>query len=130
MSCDVAIHTKMDIIQTLNWTNSTDDWLVAGGKDRHAIVFSSRTGKQAIKLDGHSQTIQSAVFSADDKHVFTLSVDRYLIIHKLNFKESRSCQVSKIETRHCVDMALKASTLVSVNKTQAYCYSFKPLQGK
>lgn len=45
VSCAVAIQTKMDIIQTINWSNTSDDWIVLAGKEKHAVVFSAVTGK-------------------------------------------------------------------------------------
>ena len=32
--------------------------------------------------------------------------------------------MSRIRTKHCVDMSLRARTLASINKTQIYCYFF------
>jgi len=45
VSCPVAIQTKIEIIQALNWANTSDEWLVVAGKDRHASVFNAQTGK-------------------------------------------------------------------------------------
>ena len=126
VTCSVAIQTKIEIIQSLNWANTTDEFLVVAGKDRHAVVFSALTGKPLIKLEGHQTAIQSAVFAADDKRIFTIGTDQNLIIHEVNLKDGTKGAVTRIRTKYCVDMALKESTLVSVNKTQAYCYFFKP----
>ena len=49
----MAIQTKIEIIQSLNWANTMDEFLVVAGKDRHAVVFSALTGKPLIKLEGH-----------------------------------------------------------------------------
>lgn len=80
-----------------------------------------------MRLEGHQSAIQSAVFSVDDRKVFSISTDQNLIIHAVDLKEGRTREVGRVRTRYCVDMALKGSNLVSVNKTQAYCYMFKAL---
>lgn len=77
-----------------------------------------------MRLDGHSSSIQSAVFSHDDKKVFTIGIDQNLIIWEVNMEEQTKRELSRLRTKHCVDMSLKANTIVSINKSQAYCYFF------
>ena len=98
---------------------------MVAGKDRHALVFSAVSGQQALKLEGHNSQIQSAVFSADDRKIFTIGTDQNLIMHEVNLTEGTKGATTRIRTKYCVDMTLKQSTLVSINKTHAYCYSFK-----
>ena len=118
----------MNTLQSLNWTNTTDDWFVTAGKDKYATVWDANTGKQVLKLEGHSSSIQAAIFSFDDKKVFTVGIDQNLIIWEVNLKEKSKSELSRIRTKHCVDMALKANSLVSINKTQAHCYFFSTHQ--
>ena len=49
-----------------------------------------------------------------------------MVIWEVTLKEGAYAkrEISRIRTKYCVDMTLKGSTLVSINKTQAYCYSF------
>ena len=71
----MAIQTKMNTLQSLNWTNTTDDWFVTAGKDKYATIWDANTGKQVLKLEGHQSSIQAAIFSFDDKKVFTVGID-------------------------------------------------------
>ena len=81
--CLHAIQTKNTLTQ-LNWSNTTDDWFVTSGKDKYATVWSAKTGRQVIKLDGHSSSIQAAIFSHDDRKVFTIGIDQNLVIWEVD----------------------------------------------
>ena len=77
------------------------------GKDRHALIFSAATGTSVLKLEGHASAIQSAVFAADDRKVFTIGTDQNLIMHEINLANGTTGASSRIRTKYCVDMALK-----------------------
>lgn len=51
-------------------------------------------------------------------------------MHEINLTDGTKGASSRIRTKYCVDMALKQGTLISINKTQAYCYSFKSHQNQ
>lgn len=61
--------------------------------------------------------------------MFTVGIDQNLIIWEVTLKEGvyESRELTKIRTKYCVDMQLKGTTMVSINKTQAYCYSFNAM---
>ena len=70
---------KHDVV-TLNWTNTDDSWIVTGGVDKVARIWDTKTAKPVCEMVGHTDKIQSALFTSDDKLVVTLSVDRKMII--------------------------------------------------
>ena len=39
-----------------------------------------KTGKNVLKLEGHTNSIQSAIFNNDDTNVLTIGIDQTLII--------------------------------------------------
>ena len=71
-----------------------------------------------MKLDGHANSIQSAIFSNDDTKVFTIGIDQTLIVWSVTLDlESMSEQpksdfafkareLSRIKTKFYEDMAL------------------------
>ena len=75
VKCAMAIQTKSQILQSLNWANTSDDYLVTAGKEKVATIWNVNTGKSVLKLEGHTSSIQSAVFSPNDKKVFTVGID-------------------------------------------------------
>ena len=72
-----------------------------------------------MKLDGHANSIQSAIFSNDDTKVFTIGIDQTLIVWSVTLDlESNSGEqpksefafkareLSRIKTKFYEDMAL------------------------
>ena len=53
-----------------------------------------------------------------------MGIDQMLVVWSVNLKESTKSIVSRIRTKHCVDMAMKGTTLASINKSQIYFYNF------
>ena len=53
----------------------SDKWLVSAGKDKAASIWDSASGKCMLKLDRHTDSIQSAQFSHDDTKVYTIGID-------------------------------------------------------
>lgn len=59
--------------------------------------------------------------------MFTIGTDQNLIIWSVNLKTGCKSELRRLKTKYFSDMTLKGNTLVSINKTQAYCYSFDPI---
>ena len=78
--CHVQISTKHNSICSINWSNTSDKYIVTAGKEKFAIVWDAETGKNVLKLEGHINCIQTAIFSKDDKKIFTIGIDQILII--------------------------------------------------
>jgi len=49
--------------------------VVIATKDMCAYIYSTIDGQLHHKISGHANTLQSAQFSADDSHLYTLGVD-------------------------------------------------------
>ena len=128
--CHLQIYTKHNNISSINWSNTSDKYILTAGKDKFAVIWDVQTGKNVLKLEGHSSHIQTAIFSKDDKKIFTIGTDQILIIWELDL-ETESSQglkarvLSRIKTKYYEDMALQNNRLVSVNKTTVYCYNFQ-----
>ena len=110
--CHVQISTKHNSICSINWSNTSDKYIVTAGKDKFAIVWDAETGKNALKLEGHINCIQTAIFSKDDKKIFTIGIDQILIIWEVQFESENQLTapkakvLSKIKTKYYEDMAL------------------------
>ena len=75
LRCLLEISTKFIQVVCINWTNTSDDFLVTAGKDKFASIWSIKTGQNILQLDKHTDSIQSAIFGPDDTKVFTISID-------------------------------------------------------
>ena len=92
--------------------------MVTAGKDRYALVWDIKTGKNVLKLDGHANSIQSAIFNQDDTKIFTIGIDQTLIVWgvtleaEVSSEQSKSefvfkaRELSRIKTKYYEDMAL------------------------
>jgi len=72
----LEISTKFTQVVCINWTNTSDNFLVTAGKDKFASIWSIKTGQNVMQLDRHTDSIQSAIFGPDDTKLFTLSIDQ------------------------------------------------------
>jgi len=67
--------TNLQQIITINWSNTSDKWLITAAKEKSASIWDTTTGACALKLDRHADTLQSAIFTHDDTKVVTLGID-------------------------------------------------------
>ena len=77
---EIRAHSKQ--INSLNWTNTDDRWIVTTSADYTAKIWDSRSGKLACDIaNKHAESVTSAVFSPnDDSKLITLSTDKYMIL--------------------------------------------------
>lgn len=62
---EIKAHNKQ--INSLNWSNLDDRWLITASLDKSAKIWDSKTGKLVCDLaNKHSEGVTSAVFSMDD----------------------------------------------------------------
>jgi WD40 repeat protein len=51
LKCLLEIITKFSLILCINWTNTSDDFLVAAGKDKLVEIWSAKTGANVLSLE-------------------------------------------------------------------------------
>jgi len=59
----------------MNWSNLSDQFIVIATKDMCAYIYTTVDGQLHHKVSGHTNTLQSALFSANDQLLYTLGVD-------------------------------------------------------
>jgi WD40 repeat protein len=115
-------------ILALNWTNTDDRWIISGGQDSIARVWDTRTGKLVVELAKHQDIIQSASFTSDDSKVVTLGIDKHLIIWEILSSEFstefKAHEITRIETKNFMELALSQNRLVTMNYTHIQVYNF------
>lgn len=59
----------------INWSNQTDQYLAAAGKDKVVSIWNVNTGLNVLQLDKHADAVQAVFFSSDDTKVITIGID-------------------------------------------------------
>ena len=114
----------------LNWTNMDDRWLITAGSDKVARIWDTRTSKPVCELVAHTDTIQAAVFTSEDKLVITLSVDRRIIIWSIIEDLAQpniftAVEIHRIETKNYMDVALSLDRIVLMGQKNIQVINIK-----
>lgn len=82
---EIASIAHPRIVKSVRFSND-DQFLLTGGQDKLLRLFDVKTNAQLFQLEGHSDSIKSAIFNQDDSLIFSCSADgvRYDIINSYN----------------------------------------------
>eukprot|EP00347_Sterkiella_histriomuscorum_P006141 403353910 len=142
IKCTHEIRAHNKCINSLTWTNTDDRWFVTTSLDCTAKIWDSRTGKLQCEIVGkHAESVTSAVFSADDSKLITLSTDKYMIVWDIrnceddlqttsNNKQSlpyKAVELTRTETRCCLELVISQNRLVA--KGQLHLHIFNIANG-
>eukprot|EP00347_Sterkiella_histriomuscorum_P016334 403353588 len=142
IKCTHEIRAHNKCINSLTWTNTDDRWFVTTSLDCTAKIWDSRTGKLQCEIVGkHAESVTSAVFSADDSKLITLSTDKYMIVWDIRNCEDdlqttsnnkqvlpyKAVELTRTETRCCLELVISQNRLVA--KGQLHLHIFNIANG-
>jgi WD40 repeat protein len=112
----------------LNWSNTDDRWLISAGSDKVAHIWDSRTSRPVCELAAHTDNIQAALFTSDDKLVITVSVDRRLIVWAINEDVNNvfsAVEINRVEIKNYMDVAFSQDRLVLMGQKSILVLNLK-----
>lgn len=89
-------------------------------------------GRLVVELERHADSVQNAIFTYDDLHVVSVSVDKRLFISEIIEEQLegggtkyRAKTIHKMEIKNFLDIVLTSHVLVCVGKMSMTVYNLQ-----
>lgn len=105
---EIASIAHPRIVKSVRFSND-DQFLLTGGQDKLLRLFDVKTNAQLFQLEGHSDSIKSAIFNQDDSLIFSCSADGVRVWDRKSAKEVK--RISNVPTTN-IDLSYDHKYLV------------------